>query len=383
MQSVSSPRMFAQFPDLAESGVSSNDAGGGYGAASGQPAASAHRVPDCKPGAQPFDAVVAGGTLRRLASGPFERALVARLEMTAVQRGANSVCMCETPEGASSRWFDNAYHGVTLGIVEGIVLDAEPQTASVLAFAAASHGHAQLALVTAVSTDALPDHGKPVTRKLELGPNWHGARTRARFREVMRFADDYEQTLNALGRHTRRNMRNARKLAEAEGITFAFASGAFGVADELRIALGRNTQPYPVSERRIRGFEAYADASGQPFRSTLSVDPGQIISYCCGFIDGASAYLVYQLNDREWSRVGPSLMHRAYLLEALIQRGRRELIYVHGCSGILRHACVPMVLDRYFFMRRSPAARLGAKFIAALWPQNALGKAVRSALEMI
>jgi hypothetical protein len=326
---------------------------------------------------------MAAGGLRRLAKSTFERALVARVEVTGIQRGAKRLSMCDIPEqGACSRWFHNDYHGVMLGIVEGIVLDAEPQTASQLALASASHGNAQLALLTAVSTEGLPEEGQSETRKLDCGRNWLGVRTRARFRETMLLEDDYEQTLHALGRHTRRNMRNARKLAEAEGITFAFPTGLFSVPDEVRIALGRKTEPYPVSERRMRGFEAYAELGGRPFRSTLSVD-GRIISYSCGFVDGVSAYLLYQLNDREWSRVGPSLMHRAYLLEALIQRGCREVIYVHGCSGILRHACAPMVLDRYFLMRRSPAARLGAKFIATLWPQNALGKAARSALDIL
>ena len=304
--------------------------------------------------------------------------MVARLETTGLQRGAKELSCCGFPEGdAASRWFDTQWLGLRLGLIEGVVLRADPGTSARLALASASEGNAQLALFHGLGTDERATG----TYRLDLGRNWQGVCVRAPYREVMPLEQDYEQMLASLGPHTRRNVRHVRKLAEAEGITFTFATGAFGVPERLRGPLGRQTEPYPVSLRRMRGFEAYADAAGLAFRSVLTAPGGGVVSYCCGFTEGETAYLLYQLNDQAWSRISPSLLHRAFLLEQLVAGICRELIYVHGCSGILNHACERMTMDRYFLMRRSPAARLAARLIAGVSPKSVLGKSARAALD--
>jgi hypothetical protein len=337
----------------------------------------------CDPVARAFAEAVECGTLRSRANSLAERALAARLELTGVQRRAKVLCTCEPPQsGAVGHWFHNGYHGVTLGVVEGIVFGASSAGAPALAEAIAVHGNAQVALVSAISSEPTPVDHAPVTEKLRFGGGWHGTRTRTVLREVMQLGSDYEQTLTSLGRHTRRNMRLARRVAAANGTEFTFVTGPFAISEKRRTALAARTEPYPVSERRMRGFEAYVDLAGVPFRSTLTKD-GRIISYSCGFIEDSSAYIVYQLNDREWNHSSPSLTHRAFLLEALIHRGCRELIFVHGCSGLLYHACQPLIVDHYFLMHRNPAALLGVKLLANFWPANTLGKAARSALDLL
>jgi hypothetical protein len=201
-------------------------------------------------------------------------------------------------------------------------------------------------------------------------------------REVLRLESEYESTLAGFGRHTRRNVRNARKQAGAERIGFEFAAGGSPITQESRATLARLTEPHALRDSRVRGLEAYAEQTGQPFRSALRTEDGKVISYSCGFFAPDAAYLIYQLNDRDWSRVGPSLMHRAFLIEALIERGVRELVFIHGCSGILRHACVPMVADHYW-VTTNAAARLGTAALARFWPYSTLGRTARGVMKAV
>ena len=166
-------------------------------------------------------------------------------------------------------------------------------------------------------------------------------------------------------------------MAAAEGFTFTFTEGASQLSDAFIADLASRTDPVPVRSHRMRLFEAYADRSGRPFRTTLRRRDGDIVSYCCGFLGQDAGYLLHQLNDRVMHRVGPSLMHRAFLIEALIERACRELIFVHGCSGILRHACVPMVADHCWVMRphpRRPADGRPARQVAARHPARKAGR---------
>ncbi len=71
-------------------------------------------------------------------------------------------------------------------------------------------------------------------------------------------------------------------------------------------------------------------------------------------------------------------MHRAFLLEALVQRSCKEVVFVHGCSGILRHSCIPMTTDHYWIVRRTPAAWLRAAMLAKFPPGSLLGKISRA-----
>jgi len=78
----------------------------------------------------------------------------------------------------------------------------------------------------------------------------------------------------------------------------------------------------------------------------------------CGFVDARTAYLIYQLNSPEWHYLSPSLLHRAHLIEALMAIGVRELIFVHGCSGLLHRACDPTLVSQAWIRRPGLSAHL-------------------------
>ncbi len=325
---------------------------------------------------------ISGDGLRRSAETSAERDLVARFEFTSFQRGIGALYYCEhAASPAVAQWFQNAVCGIGVGVSEGVVLCSRGVNVADWAHEIAAENRCSiLRLATAVEGE-LP--GEATSQVESLGGSSHRTVTRVRvkLREVLRLAPSYEDTLAALGRHTRRNVRNARKIATSERIAFEFHEGAAPIPDGVLRALARKTEPHPVHGRRMRVFEAYANQTGRAFRSALRTADGEVISYCCGFFGQSAAYLVYQLNDRELNRIGPSLMHRAFLVEALVEQSCRELIFVHGCSGILRHSCVPMVADHYWVMRRTPAARLRAGVLANAQPNHLLGKIARAALQ--
>lgn len=325
---------------------------------------------------------IAGHELHRLAATAPERDLLARLEFTSFQRRATTLYCCHHPAGAASaHWFRNAIGGIGVGISEGVILRGDAtDIADWAQDVAAADGCSILRLATATEGVLSDDAGSRVE-------NLGGARgptvtrVRMKLREVLQLAPSWDDTLAGLGRHTRRNVRNERKVAAATGITFSFLGDADAIPDGLLRTLAKKTEPYPVNSHRLRVFEAYADQTGRAFRSVLRASDGTVISYCCGFLGQSIAYLVYQLNDRSRNDVGPSLMHRVFLIEALVQQSFSELVFVHGCSGVLRHSCIPMVADHYWVMRRTPAARLRAMMFANLQPNHLLGKIARAALQ--
>ena len=321
-----------------------------------------------------FRTSIAGAGLRARARDGVERAVLARLEMTGFLRGAPTLHRLEGDAGEVAYWFTNQVFGIPVGLAEGVILARDGDSALHWAAEVARRSGAVVASLNCTAARAAEEGKRAESYAPSAG--LRVVRLGSALREVLPLGPDFEQTLAALGRHTRRNVRNACKLAAGEGIKFAFET----IADPERFALTRATEPYPLGKGRVRALEGYAEQTGTAFRSTLRAQDGTVFSYSCGFVDGTTAYLVYQLNDRSWSRVGPSLMHRGFLLEALVARGCSELVFVHGCSGTLRHSCPPVASDHYWVMR-SRSGRLATEALARLRPSSILGKAGGAALE--
>ncbi len=255
---------------------------------------------------QPLLSAIAGNGLRARANTSAECDLLARLEFTSFQRRARTLYSCnDMSASASSYWFRHTVGGIGVGVSEGVVLGGKGiDIASWAPEIAAANRCGILRLATA-SIGELP--GKP-TQVESLGSSrkWAVTRVRMKLDEVLHLAPDWEETLVGLGSHTRRNIRKARKLAAEERIAFSFLEGAAFIPDDLLRKLARRTEPHPIGGHRMQVLEAYADQTGRPFRSMLRAATGEIVSYCCGFLGQSVAYLVYQLNDREWNAFGTS-----------------------------------------------------------------------------
>jgi hypothetical protein len=72
----------------------------------------------------------------------------------------------------------------------------------------------------------------------------------------------------------------------------------------------------------------------------LRASNGDFVSVAGGFHDGRRAIVVMQLNDRAFIRASLSLVLRSYLIENLIERGSRELVFWAGSSAPLSAYCV-------------------------------------------
>lgn len=165
-----------------------------------------------------------------------------------------------------------------------------------------------------------------------------------RTREILPLAESYEKFLKNLGKHTRRNVRRTRERADALAIRFTLFPNRppddyFGEILEMC----KRNGPRAVPESEMRGWEQRISKQNGHFYSTLATKDGYVLSFCRGFIWGKSAIIPYQLNDRDHYDKNPSLLHRAFLAESLVQRGVREMIFPNGCAGLLKNACLPNV----------------------------------------
>lgn len=181
------------------------------------------------------------------------------------------------------------------------------------------------------------DPGKlPLLRGLE-------ALTEVRFTRAERHAHlelppAFDDFLAKLGPHHRRNLRNFRRKSEQAGNEFV---------SELRY------QDFCVAAKRLVGKADFSENTTNFARCLamigtmptaimigLRASNGDFVSVAGGFHDGRRAIVVMQLNDRAFTRASLSLVLRSHLIENLIERGSRELVFWAGSSAPLSAYCV-------------------------------------------
>src|SRR5207244_732095 len=132
-----------------------------------------------------------------------------------------------------------------------------------------------------------------------------------------------------LGRRTRRNIRQTARSVEALGLEFSFAErgSALEIDDEVA-ALAQRNRPFPVATGSIAIFEEMLSHRPNSFESRVTDADGQLLSLCRGFIQGKTAYLVYQMNDPAIPGISLAAFHDFRLIQQLIACGASELIFV-------------------------------------------------------
>lgn len=179
----------------------------------------------------------------------------------------------------------------------------------------------------------------------------------ARMKEVMALSDNYDGFLRTLGKHTRRNIAHARDWAKRDAINFSFVTEASSVASSRLSTLALLNMPRPVKPRRLLKTIRFLTAQPRPFQASLRQSVDHPFSVTGGFIEGDLALMAYQLNDRIFGNLSPSLMLRSFLVEALIARGVRYLAFVGGCAGLLYHQCAAVPAAETLIVRRTFLAR--------------------------
>ena len=159
------------------------------------------------------------------------------------------------------------------------------------------------------------------------------------YRGILSLSQSYELFMSKLGKSTRRNMRKIRSKADRFGIIHKMEQSLLPSSSE-RLALAKHAYPAAFKPETVAVIDRVIEIQAQSFLSILRLQSGEMISCCAGFIENNVAFIIYQLNHREYLHHNPSLTNRAFLIENLIQAGKKKLSFVYGCEGMLNHACI-------------------------------------------
>ncbi|HUC63023.1 MAG TPA: hypothetical protein VMF53_13805 [Alphaproteobacteria bacterium] len=301
----------------------------------------------------------------------FERAELAMMALLAAERGATLTFAIEDDEGrpySMAYWVNRSPTLRTATLSGGLFLHGRRDLAGICRAAAAAYARNpfdlawfRIPLAIQAKRVWLRTVKRPSQRRLLVVGMARASQ------DVLPLAETYEAFVEGLGKRTRRNVRHYRQHAADSGIAFKFYDGflpeeMYGEINELCAKNG----PKPFPPEAVIAWRARLKKQAGQFYSIVSTDTGEMISLCRGFVWGKSAVIVYQLNSRDHYEKSPSLLHRSFLIEHLIQQGVREMIFTDGCEGLLKRACLENNGLSALVMPLSPVSMFkAAGFIAA------------------
>src|SRR2546427_3053532 len=147
----------------------------------------------------------------------------------------------------------------------------------------------------------------------------------------LRLPRTYDEFLVRMGPKLRRNGRHYRRRSEMVGNEFS-PDLAFPEFCAAARCLFPNAA-FATSERELQRCLAMIEAMPSRLLIGLRRSNGEWISLAGGWYVGDRAILNMQLNDRRFGRDSLSLVLRFYLIEALIKRGFRGLVFWGGSSA--------------------------------------------------
>jgi hypothetical protein len=155
--------------------------------------------------------------------------------------------------------------------------------------------------------------------------------SRAERHAHLELTPSYDNFLAKVGPRTRRNLRYYRRKSE-------LASNEFSPRETYASFCAAARRLFPRTEfaRRRINLErclAMIGTMPSPIMVGLRDRNGELISVAGGWHDGRRAVVIMQLNDRAFPRASLSLVLRSYLIEDLIRRDFRELIFWAGSSA--------------------------------------------------
>jgi hypothetical protein len=147
----------------------------------------------------------------------------------------------------------------------------------------------------------------------------------------------YDEFLGKVGPLTRRNLRYYRRKAERAGTEFSSELAFSDFSATARCLFPKAA--YAKSKQKLERGLAMVEAMPSRMLVGLRKKGGQWISLASGWFTGARAIMNMQLNDRTYTQESVSLVLRSYLIESLINRGCRELVFWAGTSPPLSYSC--------------------------------------------
>jgi hypothetical protein len=218
--------------------------------------------------------------------------------------------------------------------------------------------------------------------QLAGGKNWHAGMARTSH-DILPLTSDAEAFLARLGRHTRRNVRRAERIAEELGMGFVFENTASPESVRELHRLAALNKPAPLRRRRVRAYEALIARKADGFESRFRTASGEVVSCCRGYIEGRVAYLVYQVNNPVIPRINLSALHRFKLIERLIREGVTALVFPFGCEGLFQPACEVVTLEERIAIRRSLRGAATAIAIMLMAPRSQLAAMIGGTLNAV
>jgi hypothetical protein len=148
----------------------------------------------------------------------------------------------------------------------------------------------------------------------------------------------YDEFLRKAGRAIRHNFRRYQRRSEQAGNQFSseLAFSDFSAAARHVLPNAAYAKPQRILETHLAMVEAMPSRMLVGLRNSR----GEWISLAAGWHLGNQTTMIFQLNDRTRLRESLSITLRSYLIEALINRGCRELVFLGGTSAPLSSLCI-------------------------------------------
>jgi len=178
---------------------------------------------------------------------------------------------------------------------------------------------------------------------------------------------DYEVFLTSLGRHTRRNFRYYRRRFEGAGGGYVERVPPDDLEPILHHLRSRSRIPFGIA--KVKSAVRTVLSTGDPWIAGLRDANGEYLSVAGGWFEGDRATMLLQLNnDRQFGGASLSVVLRAYLIESLIARRTRELIFWSGSAPPLSRYTEPLPAISLHFDARTIGWRLVRGMIGATEP---------------
>jgi hypothetical protein len=195
-------------------------------------------------------------------------------------------------------------------------------------------------------------------------------------RDLLPLAGSVGAFLDRISPSERRNIRRAEiRLGQLDVThTVSERSGAIPL-DRPILQLASRNRPAAVRAGDLAILERLLAPRPATFESVLTTRDGNVVSLCRGFVQGRTAYLVYQMNDPSVAKVSLGLFHNFALIRHLIGAGVRELVY----SGESRHfarARIASARDELITVRASVMGLTTATLLAVALRGTRYGDAV-------
>jgi len=181
----------------------------------------------------------------------------------------------------------------------------------------------------------------------------------------LRLLDSWNAFLATVGPDTRRNLRRYPARAAESGVVFVpeIDAATFARAfDSLR--------PHALRWDGLDPRDARGHARDAIRVGLHSPDHGWL-SVLAGWRHGDRAFIATQMNHGGMPQLSLSMVLRASLIQALIARGVREMVFLDGCAGALQLSCIEEPIDRARIEVHTALADLSRGALRVLWPRLA------------